>query len=88
MSIIEERMAEHKAVLEKTFSVIPQIEQASKIMCDAVSQRKKIVFFGNGGSAADAQHLAAELMGRFSERKRTVSSISIDGRYVGINRHW
>ena len=45
MSIIEERMAEHKAVLEGTFSVIPQIEQASKIMCDAVSQRKKNCLF-------------------------------------------
>jgi len=77
MSIIEERMAEHKVVLEKTFSVIPQIEQASKIMCDAVSQRKKIVFFGNGGSAADAQHLAAELMGRFQKEREPYPALAL-----------
>jgi D-sedoheptulose 7-phosphate isomerase len=34
-------------------------------MSDALRNGKKVIFFGNGGSAADAQHLAAELLGRF-----------------------
>lgn len=41
------------------------IDQASALCIDALRTGGKVVFCGNGGSAADSQHLAAELMGRF-----------------------
>lgn len=43
----------------------PAVEQAVEIICAALRQGGRIYFFGNGGSAAQAQHLAAELSGRF-----------------------
>ncbi len=43
----------------------PAVEQAVEIICTALRRGGRVYFFGNGGSAAQAQHLAAELSGRF-----------------------
>jgi D-sedoheptulose 7-phosphate isomerase len=45
--------------------LLQTIEQTAQLMIDAFRQGKKVLFCGNGGSAADAQHLAAEFSGRF-----------------------
>jgi D-sedoheptulose 7-phosphate isomerase len=45
---------------------------AAAVMADVLESGKKILFFGNGGSAADAQHLAAELMGRFLRERKAL----------------
>ena len=48
-----------------------KIEDAVILIAKAIKRGNKIVLFGNGGSAADAQHMAAEFIGRFQkERKR------------------
>lgn len=46
-------------------SELPLVEQAASLIAKAFTQEKKLVVFGNGGSAADAQHLAAEMVNRF-----------------------
>jgi D-sedoheptulose 7-phosphate isomerase len=46
--------------------VISLIAKVSEILVDAMAQGNKLVLFGNGGSAADAQHIAAEFVGRFA----------------------
>jgi D-sedoheptulose 7-phosphate isomerase len=43
-----------------------EVERVAKACCDALRSGKKILFAGNGGSAADAQHLAGELVSRFN----------------------
>lgn len=43
----------------------------------AISQGKKIIFFGNGGSAADSQHLATELTVRFKKNRKALPSIAL-----------
>lgn len=45
--------------------IIDTLKQCSEIITEAFKQGKKVLFCGNGGSAADAQHLAAEFSGRF-----------------------
>ena len=49
----------------KLSDVIPVIDQAASLLTQAIRDGKKIMFCGNGGSAADSQHLAAELVGRY-----------------------
>ena len=44
------------------------IEKASELMLDCVNNGNKILWCGNGGSAADAQHMSAELMGGLAGR--------------------
>ncbi|MFY9399493.1 MAG: SIS domain-containing protein, partial [Desulfomonilia bacterium] len=58
--IIEESAGLHGRLGE----LIPQIRAAARVMADALARGNKIMFAGNGGSAADAQHLAAELVNR------------------------
>jgi D-sedoheptulose 7-phosphate isomerase len=57
--------------------LIPQIESAAKLMIDALKKKNKVLFFGNGGSAADAQHLAAELVGRYLKERKALPAIAL-----------
>ena len=54
-----------------------EIEQASKLMIQSLSKGGKIIFCGNGGSAADSQHLSAELIGRYRKNRKPLPSISL-----------
>jgi D-sedoheptulose 7-phosphate isomerase len=53
------------------------IEQMSTAIIDALHAGKKVIFFGNGGSAADAQHLAAEFVIRYRVNRRSLPSIAL-----------
>jgi D-sedoheptulose 7-phosphate isomerase len=55
----------------------PKIEHAIKIINECFSEGNKLVVFGNGGSAADAQHIAAELIGRFKTERKSLPSIAL-----------
>ena len=57
---------------------IDDIKKASEIMLDCVNNGNKIIWCGNGGSAADAQHMAAELMGGLrSHSRKPIASIAL-----------
>jgi D-sedoheptulose 7-phosphate isomerase len=56
---------ELKKLLLKDHSLISQIERAASLIIQSYRSGNKTIFCGNGGSAADAQHLAAELSGKF-----------------------
>ena len=47
----------------------------------------KFLFCGNGGSAADSQHLAAELIGRFKKERRSFAAVALNYRYLCINSY-
>jgi D-sedoheptulose 7-phosphate isomerase len=53
------------------------IEQIACEICDALKNGHKVLLFGNGGSAADAQHIAAELVGRFRLEREPFSAIAL-----------
>jgi phosphoheptose isomerase len=54
-----------------------QIVRAAEAIARALSQGGKVVLFGNGGSAAQAQHIAAELAGRFRTERRPLPALSL-----------
>jgi D-sedoheptulose 7-phosphate isomerase len=54
------------------------IAEISQVMIDALNKGKKILFCGNGGSAADAQHLAAELVSKFKMERRGLPSLALN----------
>ena len=57
---------------------LPDIEEAANIMITSIRNKGKILWCGNGGSAADAQHLSTELMGGMSDHDRKpIPSISL-----------
>jgi D-sedoheptulose 7-phosphate isomerase len=55
----------------------PAIEQAAQAMVDCLRKKGKVIAFGNGGSAADAQHLTAELSGRFEKDRRGLPAVAL-----------
>jgi phosphoheptose isomerase len=50
---------------------------AARAIGTALAEGRKVLVFGNGGSAADAQHLAAELVGRFERERRAAAAIAL-----------
>jgi len=75
--IIEEAIKKHKEVLSSLERQIPKIEKIASLCISSLKKGGKIIFCGNGGSAADSQHLAAELVGRFLKEKKPLASLAL-----------
>jgi D-sedoheptulose 7-phosphate isomerase len=56
---------------------IPSIERAAAMISECLRSGGKVIVFGNGGSAADSQHMAAELVGRFKKERKALAAISL-----------
>jgi D-sedoheptulose 7-phosphate isomerase len=50
---------------------------AARVMAEAIADGRKLLIFGNGGSASDAQHMAAEMVGRFQRERAAVAAIAL-----------
>ncbi len=74
---ITEAINQNVANLENLKKHIAAMTQAADIIIDALKAGRAIYFCGNGGSAADAQHLAAELSGRFLKNRRPLPGVSL-----------
>ncbi len=68
---------EHLRVIEELKQQQGTLEALARKMTDAVMDGKKVLWCGNGGSAADAQHLAAEFVGRFRRERKPLASIAL-----------
>ena len=64
-------------LLQKSVILENEIEQSTKLMIKCITSGHKIIIFGNGGSAADSQHIAAELIGRFKIERNSFPAISL-----------
>ncbi|TMA49089.1 MAG: D-sedoheptulose 7-phosphate isomerase [Deltaproteobacteria bacterium] len=53
------------------------LERAIDLVAEALSAGRKVLLFGNGGSAADAQHIAAEFVGRFARERPALPAIAL-----------
>jgi D-sedoheptulose 7-phosphate isomerase len=77
-SIITQEFDKHIEVSQNTITtIVSQIETAAKICIDSLKLNGKILIMGNGGSAADAQHIAAELVGRYKTERKGFSAIAL-----------
>ena len=70
-------LAESIAVKQQVMQLAPCIACAAETFIEALRHGKKIFVCGNGGSAADAQHMAAELVGRFERERRGFPCIAL-----------
>lgn len=78
MSWQDEGFDAHAAALAATRAQVSgQIQSMLDAWVRTISGGGKIIFFGNGGSAADAQHLAAELTGRFTSDRDPVAGLAL-----------
>ena len=78
MKRIRDHFAESAQLkLEAAEALAPEIARAASIMTECLFADGKILACGNGGSAADAQHFAAELVGRFERERPELPAISL-----------
>jgi D-sedoheptulose 7-phosphate isomerase len=77
-SMLRRSLEEHLLALNNVLeSGLASIESSGRVICDALSAGNKILLCGNGGSAADAQHIAAELVGRYEDQRRAYPAIAL-----------
>lgn len=73
----QENLSHHQDVMKQLPALFPQMEAVAQKMLDVVKNGGKVFWMGNGGSAADAQHMAAELIGRFKLERPAMASIAL-----------
>ncbi|GAB2972250.1 D-sedoheptulose 7-phosphate isomerase [Mucilaginibacter agri] len=72
---IREHLEATQTLTETVF--LDKIEQAAAMIIDTINNGKKLLLFGNGGSASDAQHIAAEFTGRYVRERRGLPAIAL-----------
>ena len=66
-----------KEILVQDPELVSIIAKVSELLIDAFRGKKKVILFGNGGSAADAQHIAAEFVGRFALDRAALPALAL-----------
>ena len=77
MSPFERNLRGHIELFEKLGSVGVDVERAGRAIGAALRRARKVMFCGNGGSAADSQHLAAEFTGRFVNDRQPLAGLAL-----------
>ena len=75
--LVKSTLEEHRQVVEKMAALEVEIASAGELCGHALVKGHRIFLCGNGGSAADAQHIAAELIGRFVNDRRALPAIAL-----------
>tara|TARA_B100001113_G_scaffold352293_1_gene353309 strand:- start:1027 stop:1590 length:564 start_codon:yes stop_codon:yes gene_type:complete len=74
---INEEFNEHLNVFKKTKNLSELLEDISKLIVKKLKSGNKLIICGNGGSAADSQHIAAEVVGRFKTNRKALPAIAL-----------
>jgi len=78
VEFLTKSLQEHLETIQNLVdSALPEIERSGQMICEALASNRKILLCGNGGSAADAQHIAAELVGCYEKQRRSWPAIAL-----------
>jgi len=77
MSAFTEQLDHHITVMRSLRQLAPMVEAVGQRWVEALTKGGKIILMGNGGSAADAQHIAAELVGRYLNERQGLPAIAL-----------
>lgn len=75
--VFVDQLDDHLAVIKEARGLLPLIARVATELCSRLGDGGTVYTFGNGGSAADAQHLAAELIGRYRRERRPLAAVSL-----------
>ena len=76
--LLTKSLREHLQTVQSLLETkLQDIQRAGDLICSTLTKGNKILICGNGGSAADAQHIAAELVGRYEQQRRSWPSIAL-----------
>ena len=76
--VVENEFSEHLKAFEKSRELLPKkIAKIAELLNECLKKKGKILICGNGGSAADAQHFAAELSGRYKKERKALAGVAL-----------
>jgi len=76
-TLLTRSLEEHLVAIQGLLDArLDEIKKSGQLICDTLAAGNKILLCGNGGSAADAQHIAAELVGRYEQPRRAFPAIA------------
>jgi D-sedoheptulose 7-phosphate isomerase len=75
--LIHGALIAHQTVIAQLEPLIPAIHALGERLRDCLNSGNKILLMGNGGSAADCQHIAAEIVGRYKRERRGLPAIAL-----------
>jgi D-sedoheptulose 7-phosphate isomerase len=76
-ALLLSNLEEHRELFSKLERVFPAVETAASLLVATLTAGGKLLFCGNGGSAADSQHLASEFVGRFVNDRRPLAALAL-----------
>lgn len=77
-------LADHQSALSQISALEPELDRLANACISSLRAGGKIIFCGNGGSSCDADHLAAELVGRFQLDRKGWAAISLATSMAGL----
>ena len=77
IDVIQNEFNEHIKTSKLLFDLSDLVATSAQICIKCLKGGGKIILFGNGGSAADAQHIAAELVGRYKTKREALPAIAL-----------
>lgn len=76
--VIKSEFESHLQTIQDVIETMSEpLQEASVLAIETLKAGKKVILFGNGGSAADAQHIAAELTGRYKTERRGLPGLAL-----------
>lgn len=75
--LVGQRLENHFKVVQDMRKIMPEVASAGLRVRTALEKGRKILICGNGGSAADSQHMAAEFVGRFVKERQSLPALSL-----------
>ena len=77
IEFLQAELAAHQTTFKELSAMLPQISAVAECLRDCLKRGNKILLMGNGGSAADSQHIAAEIVGRYKRERRGLPAIAL-----------
>ena len=74
---IAKTLNESSKTIDGISNLSNEIDKTVNLIINALTKNRKIIIFGNGGSAADAQHIAAEFLGRYKIKRKSIPAIAL-----------
>ena len=75
--VIEETLEQSTKIIADLHDLSDEINKTANLIITAINKNRKIIIIGNGGSAADAQHIAAEFLGRYKLKRKSIPAIAL-----------
>ena len=75
--MIKKTLEQSTKIIANLHDLSDEINKTANLIITAINKNRKIIIIGNGGSAADAQHIAAEFLGRYKLKRKSIPAIAL-----------